>query len=150
MIIRNRKPNMTLIELVAGVAVYMVLGSLIFAMLLCLKAPVEQWLGSSVASIIGGFFEGGVISVLMVIHMAKSVEESILLNEKEALKHTRIMYIVRTIIGIGAVIARIAVGVANVVSMLAGLFGLKLSAYIQPVTHKCIARIRDGRQLKKV
>ena len=81
---------MTLIELVAGVAVYMVLGSLIFAMLLCLKAPVEQWLGTSVASIIGGFFEGGVISVLMVIHMAKSVEESILLNEKEALKQTRI------------------------------------------------------------
>ena len=68
--------------------------------------------------------------------MTFSVENALEMGEQGALKHTRIMYIIRMVALVAVYAVMLIFGIGNVFSMLFGLFSLKLSAYIQPITHK--------------
>ena len=90
---------------------------------------------------INSFFIGIIFSVATIIHMTSSVETAVEMGEHGALKHTRIMYVVRMAALIVVFALMLILGIGNIFAMLFGLLSLKLSAYLQPITRK----LRKGR-----
>lgn len=93
-----------------------------------------------------GFFEGVLIAVAIMIHMAISVEDSVSMLEEEALKHTRINYIIRMVLVVVVFLLIVFLKLGDIAAALFGLMALKVSAYLQPFTHKIYQKfISEGR-----
>lgn len=85
-----------------------------------------------------GFFLGVLISVAMIIHMSISLEQAMSFNEEGADKHIRKTAAIRLIVcGVLLFIIGFA-DVGNIVGTLFGVMALKVSAYLQPFTHKVL------------
>lgn len=138
----NRKINPTMIELIVGILVFGILGIIVFLGLYMASVPVESFFDDSIFQIITGFIIGIIFSLILIIHMTASVERALEMGEQGALKHTRIMYIVRMAALIIVFAIMLLLGVGNVFALLFGLLSLKLSAYMQPITHKVISRLK--------
>ena len=102
---------------------------------------MESFFDDSIWQIILGYFIGIIFSVATIIHMTSSVETAVEMGEHGALKHTRIMYVVRMAALIVVFALMLILGIGNIFAMLFGLLSLKLSAYLQPITRK----LRKGR-----
>lgn len=120
-----RRINPMLKSLLLGIAIYGAIGSVII--IIFTDRVVWQLLG---------FLIGIILAMIMVVHMSFTIEESIYRGEKGALKHTRIMYIVRIVLVVVTFVLMIWLGFANPVSALFGLFSLKFSAYTKLITIK--------------
>lgn len=82
---------------------------------------------------------GGIIAILLAVHMFKTLEKTLDLGEAGAEKHARKMAAIRMGIMILAVIIALYLSNwMNLVGVVLGILTLKLSAYIQPVIHKRI------------
>lgn len=93
-----------------------------------------------------GFLEGVLAAVAIMIHMAISVEDSVSMQENEAIKHTRIKYIVRIVFVVVVFLLIVFLKLGDIGAALFGLMALKVSAYLQPFTHKIYQKfIREGR-----
>ncbi len=132
----NRKINPTMVELIIGILVYGVIGIVTFIGLHVAQVPVERFFDDSILQIILGFIFGIIFSIILIIHMTFSVENALEMGEQGALKHTRIMYIVRMVALVVVFAIMLLFGVGNVFSLLFGLLSMKLSAYVQPITHR--------------
>lgn len=148
--ILNRKVNPMMIDLVLGIIFFGILGSFIIIGLYVASVPVESFFDDSLLQIMIGYLTGILFSVILIIHMTASVERSLELGEHGALKHTRIMYIIRIVALVAVYAVMLIFGIGNVFSMLFGLFSLKLSAYIQPITHKMTSRLRTKKPDEKL
>ncbi len=148
--ILNRKVNPMMIDLVLGIIFFGILGSFIIIGLYVASVPVESFFDDSLLQIMIGYLTGILFSVILIIHMTASVERSLELGEHGALKHTRIMYIIRMVALVAVYAVMLIFGIGNVFSMLFGLFSLKLSAYIQPITHKMTSRLRTKKPDEKL
>lgn len=144
----NRKVNPTMIELIVGIVLFGIIGIIIFIFLHIASVPLERFFDDDIYQIIIGYIIGIIFSLALIIHMTVSVERSLEMGEHGALKHTRIMYIVRMVALVIVFAIMLIAGIGNVFSLLFGLFSLKLSAYIQPVTHKVISRLRTKKHIK--
>lgn len=95
-----------------------------------------------------GFIVGVLMSVAMVIHMTISLEQAMHIGENGGSqylqKHTGIRLAIILIILI--VIA--ATNVFNVLATFVGIMALKVSAYLQPLTHKVLVRKNKKRKVK--
>lgn len=121
--------NRTGIELIIGNVIYYILGQILILIF------ADRRLNVSV-----GFILGVVISVLMTVHMTIAIEQAMSFNERGADRHVKKTTAVRMIL---CFIALIAIGITHVGDIVAALFGvmaLKVSAYLQPLTHKVLAR----------
>ncbi|MDD6292245.1 MAG: ATP synthase subunit I [Eubacteriales bacterium] len=121
--------NRTGIELIIGNVIYYILGQILILIFADRKLNVSV-----------GFILGVVISVLMTVHMTIAIEQAMSFNERGADRHIKKTTAVRMIL---CFIALIAIGVTHVGDIVAALFGvmaLKVSAYLQPLTHKVLAR----------
>ena len=121
--------NRTGIELIMGNVIYYILGQILILIFADRKLNVSV-----------GFILGVVISVLMTVHMTIAIEQAMSFNERGADRHIKKTTAVRMIL---CFIALIAIGVTHVGDIVAALFGvmaLKVSAYLQPLTHKVLAR----------
>lgn len=136
----NRKINPTMLELIVGIVIWGILGVAAFIGLHVAGAPVESLFDDSIFQITIGFVIGIIFSLILIIHMTASVETAMEMGEQGALKHTRIMYLVRMVALIVVFVVMLLLNVGNVFSLLFGLLSLKLSAYIQPITHKVMHR----------
>lgn len=136
----NRKINPTMVELIIGILVFGIIGVAIFIGLHIASVPVESFFDDSILQIVIGFIIGIIFSIVFIIHMTFSVENALEMGEQGALKHTRIMYVVRmaTLVIVFAIM--LLLGIGNVFSLLFGLLSLKLSAYMQPITHRVMHR----------
>lgn len=121
--------NDTGIELVIGNMIYYITGQIL------ILTFTSQKLYNSI-----GYIYGVVLSVLMVIHMSISIEQAMCFNEEGADKHVKKTTAIR--LGVFAVALVIFAAFASkcIVGMLFGIMALKVSAYIQPFTHKVLAR----------
>ena len=142
---RKRKYNPTMVELILGILLYGVVGLVIILGLYLLAVPLEKWFDDSIWQIILGFCFGIIFSVATIIHMTSSVETAIEMGEHGALKHTRISYLVRMVALVAVFAIMIIFHIGNIFAMLFGLFSLKISAYIQPITHKFKTKFKKGR-----
>lgn len=121
--------NRTGIELIIGNVIYYILGQILILIFADRKLNVSI-----------GFILGVIISVIMTFHMTIAIEQAMSFNERGADRHVKKTTAARMIL---CFIALIVIGITRVGDIVAALFGvmaLKVSAYLQPLTHKVLAR----------
>jgi len=127
------KENETLRELMLGIVIF---GFIIEAMVLLFSKDTAY---NSF-----GLLCGILVSEFMAFHMAYAIEVSVSLAEKGAIAYMRKMMIVRYLV-VCIVLGVIGItNIANPIMVIAGIFGLKMGAYMQPLTHKLISKRKRG------
>lgn len=87
-----------------------------------------------------GLWIGVATGAGMLIHMKNSLIEALDLGEAGAKKYMQKSYMKRYIVVVVVFIAVAFLDVANVLTLLAGVMGLKVSAYLQPVLQKVLKK----------
>ena len=91
-----------------------------------------------------GLLLGGAVSIGMSFHMYSSLQKAILYDEEQAQKKVQIGSLIRMIVMVIAL--ALSVILPQYISFLGVAFGilsLKFSAYLQPLTHKVLKKIRN-------
>ena len=138
--IRNRKINPTMVSLIVLELIYGLLGIVIISGLHFVFGVAERIFGDKYIYIIIGFLIGILMSIILVMLMARTVENMLSIGDSGAVKEGVIGALIRAAIVIAVIVLLLVTHVGNVISMLIGLFGLKLSAYIQPIADKYIKK----------
>lgn len=127
------KKNSTLTELLVGI---------FFIGVLIQIACLIFWKDCLYNSI--GAWSGIIICLFSAISMKNSIEESLDYGETGAAKHMWIGYLTRMLVTL--VVAGIVIyfKLGNYITLLVGLFSLKLAAYMQPFVHKIFLRFRKS------
>ena len=116
--------DMTLIMIVYGLLIqvicFFVAGDL-------LKATVGLWVGI-------------IAAILMLRNMRDSLIEALDLGEAGAKKYVQSAYMKRYLAVVVVFVVGSLLGTANVLTLLAGVMGLKVSAYLQPIKHKFFSK----------
>lgn len=123
-------------ELIIGDIVFFIVGEIIILAIVKNKAYVSL-----------GFLLGVIISVFMTISMVITVEQAMCLKSKGANRHITKTSTIRMLIVFAAMVVIAFSGIGDVVGLMVGVMALKVSAYIQPFTHKVLAKkfIEKGR-----
>ena len=121
-------------ELVIGNLIYFIICEII------ILAFVSQKWYCTIGLVIGVF-----ISVFMIIHMTIAMEQAMCLNERGADKHIRKTTAARMLVVFGMMVLAGIADVGNIVATVAGVMALKVSAYIQPFTHRIFNKLKEGR-----
>ncbi len=138
--IRNRKINPTMVELVIGIGAYGIVVLILMTVLQLCFGVVEKVFNDNFIFVVIGFLLGIGISIILVLMMTRTIENIVYGGEHDAKKQSVIGSITRTGIVIAAIVILLVTHIGNVFALLFGLFGLKLSAYLQPITHKIIKK----------
>lgn len=95
-------------------------------------------------SIICGIGLGALGAVAVAVHMFYSLNRSLDLGENGAVKRERFMVVIRMVImGVVAMVGIIFPQYFHVLGIFAGLLGLKISAYLQPLLHNYILKPKE-------
>lgn len=125
-----KKMNETLKDLIIGIVFCMVVVCIIGALVTDNKL-----------SFIFGELLGSIIAIMLAIHLNASIGRALDMDEEGAAKYTKKMAILRLIImGCAVVVALTFPEVFNLIGTLLGILGLKISAYLQPLTNKFITK----------
>lgn len=143
--IRNRKINPTMVEIIYGILAYGIVVLILMTVLEPSFGVIEKVFNDRFLLILIGFLIGIGISIILVMLMTRTIENMVSGGGYGATKQSVIGSLTRSGIVILAIVILLVTHIANVFSMLFGLFGLKLSAYFQPITHKLILKIKKGR-----
>ncbi|MBE5882001.1 MAG: hypothetical protein E7289_06835 [Lachnospiraceae bacterium] len=96
---------------------------------------VEDWLFYSI-----GLIAGIVCALFMATHMAWSLNQAMELAEGDAVKKMQVHNIVRYLIVVVVFFLLLFTKLGNPLIAFLGVMGLKVAAYLQPVTHKFFRR----------
>lgn len=122
--------NETLKDLIIGIILTMLIVCIIGALVT----------NNKLAFILGDVL-GSVIAILIAIHLNATIAKALDMNEEGAAKYTKKMSILRIIImGCAVVVALTLPEVFNLIGTLLGILGLKISAYLQPLTNRFITK----------
>lgn len=88
-----------------------------------------------------GLWAGIGIAVFMAIHLKRSIEDELDLGEEGAMKHARTAYATRMLITMIVLGVVIYFKLGNPITVVIGIFPLKLSAYLQPLIHKIFLKL---------
>lgn len=125
-----KKMNETLKDLIIGIVLCMVVVCIIGALVTDNKL-----------SFIFGELLGSIIAIMLAIHLNASISRALDMNEEGAAKYTKKMAILRLIImGCAVVVALTFPEIFNLIGTLLGILGLKISAYLQPLTNRFITK----------
>ena len=127
------KKNQTLMELLTGI---IVLG--VGIQIVCLILS-KNYLYDAI-----GLWSGIGICCFSAIHMYRSIEDAVDLGEAGATKHVRLGDLTRMVVTLLVAGAVIYFRIGNYVTLLIGVFPLKISAYLQPITHKLLKNVKKG------
>ena len=134
--IRNRKINPTMIELILGIGAYGIVVLMLMTILELCFGVVERAFNDGFLFVVIGFLLGIGISIVLVLLMTRTIENIVYGGGYNAKKESITGSIIRTGIVIVAIVTLLVTHIGNVFALLFGLFGLKVSAYLQPITHK--------------
>ena len=124
------KKNQTLLELLAGIV-----GLALVVQLIHLLVG-KNWIYNSI-----GLWAGTIIACFWAIHLSRSLEDSLDLGEEAAKRRAVTGYITRMLISLIVLGTVIYFKLGNLVDIIVGVFLLKISAYIQPITHKLFLKL---------
>lgn len=102
----------------------------IIAQIICLFIP-----GNRVQMAIG-LWIGIATGIGLLIHMNKSLQLALSLDEDGAKRYMQKSYAVRYFATFAIFAAVLYFELANIFTLIAGVMGLKVSAYLQPIMHK--------------
>jgi FtsH-binding integral membrane protein len=91
-----------------------------------------------------GLWCGVVISIAMAVHMRESIEEALNYTEKYAKKKMQADSAKRMTLAAIVMGVVFYLKIGNPLTVLAGIFALKVSAYAQPLMHKMIQKIKKS------
>lgn len=91
-----------------------------------------------------GLWGGIAVAYFMAIHMKRSIEETLDIGVEGAEKHARNAYITRTLITLAVIGIIFYFGLGNPITLVVGIFSLKLAAYLQPQMHKLFLKFRKS------
>ena len=80
----------------------------------------------------------------MAIHMKQSLDEALYLDEKGASKYMQKAYAKRYIAVIILFIGVTYFNLVNILTLIAGVMGLKVAAYSQPIMHKLFQKLKKS------
>lgn len=130
----NDSAHETLKELSVGIVAYGVAAQIIcfFVADRLLYVSLGLWIGIATAVAFG-------------IHLKRSIEDALDYGEQGALKHMRKSYAFRY--AMVAVIFGVAIyfEVGHPMTLLTGVIGLKIGAYLQPLTHKVLNKLQKSK-----
>ena len=124
------KKNQTLLELLAGI-----IGLALIVQIIHLIIG-KDWIYNSV-----GLWAGALVACFWARHLSRSLEDSLELGEVAAKKRAVTGYITRMAISLIVLGVVIYFKLGNLVDIIVGVFLLKISAYIQPITHKLFLKL---------
>jgi len=96
-----------------------------------------------------GLWTGIAVACFMAIHIKRSIEDELELGEEGAVKHARNAYATRTAVTLVIIGIVICLNLGNPITLVIGIFPLKISAYLQPYIHKLYQRF-DERKKKEM
>lgn len=125
----NNSADETLKELLIGIVFYGIVVQIIcfFVTKDLLHATCGLWIG--IAGAAG-----------MAVHLKRSIEDALDLGEAGAIKHMRRTYALRYAAIAALFGATVYFKIGHPITLLAGVMGLKIGAYIQPITHKVLKK----------
>ena len=83
---------------------------------------------------------GILVSVLMSISMYSTIEKSLRMDQKSAVNYTKRNSLFRLLLIIVVLLAAVYIHSINIFTVVLGVLSLKLSAYLQPLTHKVFSK----------
>lgn len=128
------KKDSTLTELITGI---ILLG--IIEQIVCLIIS-KDYLYNAV-----GLWSGIALTMGMAVHMKRSIEDSFDFGEDGAVKHIRKSYAMRMMAAFLVMGVVVYFDLGNPLALLAGVFPLKISAYLQPHMHKVFLKFKQRR-----
>ena len=135
-----------MLELIYGILAYSVIVLILMVVLELGFNIIEKVFNDSFWFVLTGFLIGIFLSIILVIMMTRTIENIVNGGGYGATKQSIIGSVTRSAIVIAVIVLLLITHIGNVFSMLFGLFGLKLSAYLQPITHKLIIKLnKKGR-----
>lgn len=123
-------------ELLVGNVFFYIVGQIIILILVKHKLHVSI-----------GFLLGVVISTFATVNMIITVEEAVSMKRRGADMHIRKTASIRLILTLVAMLLVAMTNIGDVIGLIIGVMALKVSAYLQPFTHKVLAKksIEKGR-----
>lgn len=100
------------------------------------------WLSDSKVLYTTGLWIGIAISVFLAVHMNWSIENAVEMDEKGAVSHMKKMFMLRALVVVVIFFGTYLLKIGDVVAVFLGLFGLKIGAYLQPLLHFLIQKIK--------
>lgn len=128
---KERKGNDTLKELFIGIAA----SGLLFQ-------AVIVWFVKDRLSFTAGLWIGTALAAFLAWHMWRAIDRALEQGEAGAQKLMRTQFAVRYGVIIVVLGVLMCTGAANPLSAFLGVMTLKVAAYLQPVTHKAILKLR--------
>ena len=92
-----------------------------------------------------GLWSGIGIACFTAIHMKRSIEDALDLGEQGATKYVRMAYLKRMLLSLVVMGIVIYFHLGNPITLLIGVFPLKVAAYLQPLLHKLFLRFSTRR-----
>ena len=110
----------------------------IIAQIICLFIPGDHLRRAA------GLWIGVATGIGMAIHMKQSLDEALYLDEKGASKYMQKAYAKRYIAVIILFIGVTYFNLVNILTLIAGVMGLKVAAYSQPIMHKLFQKLKKS------
>ena len=129
------KKNNILTELLAGII------SLGIVIQIVMAIAFENYLYNAI-----GLWAGIGIAIFMAIHLKRSIEDELDLGEEGAMKHARTAYATRMLVTLIVLGVVIYFKLGNPITVVIGIFPLKLSAYLQPLIHKIFLKFDKAKE----
>ena len=131
------KNRQTLLELLVGI---IVLAIVVWGIHLVFSANL---LYNSI-----GLLSGAGIACFWAWHLNRSLEDFLELGEAAAKKKAVVGYVMRMLVSLIVLGVVIYYDWGNLFDVVVGIFLLKISAYIQPFTHRVFERVKEKRKQK--
>ncbi len=128
----------TLLELLVGIILSGVVLQIVLAIIL------KDYLYNAI-----GLWSGVAVACFWAIHLKRSIEDSLDLGIEGAAKHARNAYMTRMLITAVALGIVIYFRIGSPITLVIGIFPLKIAAYLQPHMHKLFLRFQNRKNKQK-
>ena len=132
------KNNETLLEMWVGTLLFGVLCQMTIVWFLTDKTGYSL-----------GLWLGILAALITTLHLSVSLDKALDLGEGGAKKHMVIQNLVRYFVLIIFLVLLMITDFANPLAAFLGLMGVKVGAYLQPLIHKLVGKIRNKKQIIK-
>lgn len=90
-----------------------------------------------------GLLIGSITTGYLVYHMYESLDAGLNLDQEQAARYLRNKSIWRWLIRLAVTVVAVYIPHVSAAGVLVGMFGLKFSAYLQPLLHKLLLKIEN-------
>ncbi|MBR5766285.1 MAG: ATP synthase subunit I, partial [Lachnospiraceae bacterium] len=137
--INQLRNNETLRELIAGAVLYCLIWAI--PLLIFTDRKLYQLLGLII---------GLIVCIALSVNMADTIDVAVDMDEKGAKSYLTGKASIRYLCVCAVTVLLAVTGIGNPLTFFAGIMGLKIGAYMQPLTHKAFEKLRNNKRGESV